>query len=77
MEGEKSDDLFDMLKGQSVGPMPNGEQITRHVAKIPRREFTTSSTHANVCATMAMAAAVNLLENSLRIAVGRTCLYEL
>ena len=29
------------LKG-SKKPMPNGEQITRHVAKIPRREFTTS-----------------------------------
>ena len=28
------------LKG-SKKPMPNGEQITRHVAKIPRREFTT------------------------------------
>ena len=25
--------------------MPNGEQITRHVAKIPRREFTTSLLH--------------------------------
>ena len=32
------------LKG-SKKPMPNGEQITRHVAKIPRREFTTSLLH--------------------------------
>ena len=47
------DDLFDMHTAQSVKqtlegskkPMPNGEQITRHVAKIPRREFTTSLLH--------------------------------
>ena len=48
-----SDDLFDMHTAKSVKqtlkgskkPMPNGEQITRHVAKIPRREFTTSLLH--------------------------------
>lgn len=67
------------LKG-SKKPMPNGEQITRHVAKIPRREFTTSLLHplpmlvklpstANTAAHCAAAArnhrtAVNLFRKS-------------
>lgn len=79
------------LKG-SKKPMPNGEQITRHVAKIPRREFTTSLLHplpmllklpstANTAAGIRRhhRTAVNLFRKSpsTQSLLGRTCLYEL
>ena len=44
MHTAQSNSRTNKLEG-SKKPMPNGEQITRHVAKIPRREFTTSLLH--------------------------------